>query len=94
MSEVESVSYLSLYLAPRAAKNAVVGFHGDDLKIKIAAPPVDGAANEELLKFLAKTLALPIKNISLTAGHTGRRKIVKINGRTEAEALALLMEKM
>ena len=76
----EAVCYLKILLSPRAGVNALVGLQGEELKIKIAAPPVDGAANQALLKFLAKLLGLRSGDLSLVAGQTGRRKIVKIDG--------------
>ena len=77
--------FLRVLLSPRARASALVGLQGDDLKIKIAAPPVDGAANQALIKFLAKLLGLSPGDLSLTAGQTGRRKIVRIDGLSEDE---------
>lgn len=88
-SASESV-HLRVLLSPRANKNAVVGMQGEDVKIKIAAPPVDGAANAALVKFLAKTLRLPADDITVVAGQTGRRKIVKIEGLGDTEVRAAL----
>lgn len=89
-SEAPASAHLRVLLSPRASKNAVVGMQGEDVKIKIAAPPVDGAANEALVKFLAKTLGLAADRVSLVAGQTGRRKIVKITGLDEAALRAAL----
>lgn len=58
---------------------------GGDLKIKIAAPPADGAANQALINYLAGLLGHSANRFSLTAGQRGRRKIVRIEGLTEAE---------
>lgn len=81
----EPKCFLKILLSPRARANAVAGFQGGELKIKIAAPPVDGAANQALIKFLAKLLGLSPADISLIAGQTGRRKIVRIDGLSEDE---------
>lgn len=81
----DSVCRLRVLLSPRAKVNALVGRQGEDIKIKIAAPPVEGAANEALLKYLATALGLKLRCLSLVAGQTGRRKIVKIEGLGEAE---------
>ncbi len=86
----KAAAHLRVLLSPRASKNALVGMRGEDLKIQIAAPPVDGAANAALVKFLAKTLNLAADRISLVAGRTGRRKIVKIEGLTEDQLRAAL----
>jgi len=81
----ERESRLSVTLSPRAKNSALVGRHGQDLKIKIAAPPAEGLANQALLKFLAELLGLNNKCLSLVAGQRGRRKIVKIEGLSETE---------
>ncbi len=90
MSSDPASVHIRILLSPRASKSAIVGMRGEDLKIKIAAPPVDGAANQALVKFLAKTLNLAQDRISLTAGRTGRRKIVRIDGLNEAQVRAIL----
>lgn len=77
--------FLKIIITPRAKASAVVGLQGEDLKIKIAAPPVDGAANQALTKFMAKLLEVSPDDLSLVAGQTGRRKIVKIEGLSEDE---------
>ena len=78
-------SFLKVVITPRAKASAVVGLQGEDLKIKIAAPPVDGAANQALIKFLARLLGLGSGDLSLVAGQTGRRKIVRVDGLNEEE---------
>ena len=82
--------HLRVLLSPRAGRDALVGRQGEDLKIRIAAPPVDGAANVALVRFLAKTLGISTDRISLAAGRTGRRKILKIEGLTESQLWAAL----
>lgn len=77
--------HLNVLLSPRARANALVGFQGEDLKIKITAPPVEGAANQALIKYLSGLLGHNVSRFSLTAGQRGRRKIVRIEGLTEAE---------
>ncbi|UQZ88412.1 YggU family protein [Deltaproteobacteria bacterium Smac51] len=89
-SDSVAAVHLRVLLSPRAGKDALVGMQGEDLKIRIAAPPVDGAANAALVKFLAKTLGVTSDRISLVAGQTGRRKIVKIEGLTESQLWAAL----
>lgn len=89
MSE-EKYCHLNVLLSPRARANALVGMQGGDLKIKIAAPPVEGAANQALIKYLAGLLSHNASRFSLTAGQRGRRKIVRIEGLDEAELQARL----
>jgi uncharacterized protein (TIGR00251 family) len=81
---------LAVYAQPNARKTAIVGQHGDALKIKIQAPPVDGKANELLQKWLAKTLGLPKTQVSLMAGETGRAKVFAIQGLSAHEVLEVI----
>ena len=69
---------LAVYIQPRASKTEIVGSYGNRLKIRIAAPPVDGKANQELIKFLAKTFTVSKSHITLLQGATGREKRLKI----------------
>jgi uncharacterized protein (TIGR00251 family) len=68
----------------------VAGRHGDALKIRIAAPPVEGAANNELIRFLAARLGIPRRAIAITAGESRRRKTISIAGIDTATALRIL----
>ena len=63
---------------PRSKKNEIVGIQGDELRIRIAAPPVDSAANTELIKFIAKTIKCPKSCVSITRGATSRHKVLLI----------------
>lgn len=69
---------LSLHIQPRASRDELAGPHGDRLKVRITAPPVDGKANEHLLRFLAKSFGVPKSNITLLSGETGRDKRIAI----------------
>ncbi len=71
---------LLLHVQPRAARTEVVGRHGDAVKIRLHAAPVDGAANEELLRFLAGRLGVARSALRLVAGESGRRKRVAVTG--------------
>ena len=71
---------ISIRAAPRAAKNAVQGVLGDALKIRLQAPPVEGKANEALVKFLAEVLDVPPRAVRLLSGETGRNKRVLVAG--------------
>jgi uncharacterized protein (TIGR00251 family) len=81
---------LVVHVVPRARATDVAGRHGDALKIRLAAAPVDGAANDELVRFLAERLAVPRSAVTIAAGHTSRRKTVKIVGVKTADALRTL----
>jgi uncharacterized protein (TIGR00251 family) len=81
---------LSIRIQPRASKNEIVALAGGGLKIRLTAPPVDGAANEALVKFLADTLSIPKSNVEIVSGHTSKNKIVKISGISKEEARRML----
>ena len=69
---------LHLHIQPRAAQDEIVGPHGNALKVRITAPPVDGKANAHLLAFLAHVFNVPRSRVTLLAGETGRDKRVRI----------------
>ena len=71
---------LQLQVQPRASRTEVAGAHGGALKIRLAAPPVDGEANDELIRFLAKTLGVPKSAVTIVRGATGRKKVVRVAG--------------
>lgn len=73
----------SVRVQPRASRNEIAGEHGDAMKIRLAAPPVDGAANEALVKFLAEIFAVARRDVNILAGESSRSKIVEIAGITE-----------
>lgn len=77
-----------MYLQPRASRNEFAGHHGDALKVRITAPPVDGAANEALIRFLADGLGVGIRAVEIVSGLSGRRKTVRVQGVSAAEVLA------
>ena len=69
---------LRLYIQPKASRDAIVGEHGDELKVAITAPPVDGQANAHLVKYLAKQFRVAKSQVLLEKGDLGRHKQVKI----------------
>lgn len=71
---------LRLHIQPGAKKTEVVGLHGEALKIRLAAPPVDGKANAGLIAFLAERLGVAKAAVSLVSGDTSRAKRVRIDG--------------
>ncbi len=71
---------LRIQVQPRASRDEVVGPHGDALKIRITAPPVAGAANKHLLKFLANKLQVAKSQMSIASGATSRAKSIAIEG--------------
>lgn len=77
---------LTVRAQPRAKKSEIVGLHGDTLKVKIAAPPVEDAANDEIIAFFAQLLEIPRKTITIKQGGRSRHKVLEIRG--DAVALA------
>jgi len=69
---------LSLHIQPGAKRTEAVGLHGDALKIKLAASPVEGAANAALQEFLAEIFCVPLQQVKLKHGIKSRRKVVEI----------------
>jgi len=67
-----------VHVQPRSSRNQVVGVHGDALKVKLTAPPVEGAANTACIAFMADALGIAKSAISIISGHTGRRKTLLI----------------
>ena len=71
---------LAVRVQPRARSNGIVGMHGTALKIRLTAPPVDGAANEALLELLADVLGISRGAMRIVSGATTRDKVVAIRG--------------
>ena len=82
---------VNVRVVPRAPRSLVQGLLGDALKIRLAAPPVEGKANTELVRFLAEALDLHVGRVQLLAGATGRNKRVLIQGLGSAAVAAKLM---
>lgn len=82
-SQLEPSTRLELLISPNAKKSKIVGPHGDRLKIALAAPPVDGKANEELIRFLAEEFNLKQNQIEIVKGQTSRQKSVLIKAKLE-----------
>src|SRR5438093_10268986 len=81
---------LSLRVQPRASRNAVAGWAGDTLNIRLMAPPVEGAANAACLKFLADLLDLPPAQLEILRGERSRTKVVQSTGLSQEEVFARL----
>jgi uncharacterized protein (TIGR00251 family) len=89
---VATQTRIKVYVQPRASKTAVAGMHGDSVRIRLAAPPVDNAANEALVEFIADKLGLAKRNVRIVVGATSRRKVIEIDGVTADAALAALLK--
>ena len=83
---------LALLIQPKASRDQFQGLHGDELKLAITAPPVDGQANAHLIKFLAKQFKVAKGQVSLLKGELGRHKLLAIDTpRQIPEAIAQLL---
>jgi uncharacterized protein (TIGR00251 family) len=71
---------LEVYVQPRASKTELAGMHGNVVKIRIAAPAVENAANRALIDFIAQRLGIAKRNVRLVAGGASRRKVLEIDG--------------
>jgi uncharacterized protein (TIGR00251 family) len=81
---------LAIHVQPKAKTTDVVGWHGDAVKIRVAAPPVEGAANEALVHFLAEQLGVARGAVRVVSGATARRKRIVIDGVERGRVLELL----
>ncbi len=70
---------------PRASRSEVVGEHDGALKVRLAAPPVEGEANRELVRFLGKLLGVAPSRVSVVSGQSGRNKVVEVEGVAPAD---------
>jgi uncharacterized protein len=80
ISEKTDGCLLKCWIQPRSSRSTIVGIHDNSLKIALTSPPVDGKANKELLKFLAKYFKLPKSSIQLVAGESSRNKTILLSG--------------
>jgi uncharacterized protein (TIGR00251 family) len=78
-------------VVPRASRSEIVGEHNGSLRVRIAAPPVDGAANDELINVLAKQVKVPRNAVTITGGHTSRLKQVRITNAKDLEFVKALL---
>jgi uncharacterized protein (TIGR00251 family) len=83
--------FLRLHVQPGAGRSAVVGTHGDALKVRVAAPPRDGRANDACVALIAETLGAKAADVELVSGQSSRSKRVRVRG-IEAEDIERLLE--
>jgi uncharacterized protein len=85
-----TVTRICLYVQPGASKTQIAGIHDGLTKVRVAAPPVDGAANKALVEFVAKRLRIPKVRVRVVSGLTSRRKVLEIDGVSQAAVAASL----
>jgi uncharacterized protein (TIGR00251 family) len=86
----QSQARINVQVSPNARHNEVLGFDNDSVKVKIAAPPLQGKANKELIKFLSQTLKVSRGSIAIERGLTSRNKVIAIVGLDRAEIVKRL----
>lgn len=84
---------LSVHVVPRASRDGAQALPDGSLKVRLTAPPVDGAANEALVRFLASLFGLARRDVVILAGERGRRKTVRLTG-APPEAVRAIMESL
>ncbi|KFB69622.1 DUF167 domain-containing protein [Candidatus Accumulibacter vicinus] len=90
LREVDGSIMLAVHVQPGAKRSEVAGLHGDALKIRLAAPAIDGRANAALLAFVAQRLGLAKSAVELKSGQTSRRKVLSVLG-ARADAVRCLL---
>ncbi len=90
VQDTKAGAVLTVHIQPKSSTTEIVGLHGDAIKIRVAAPPVDGAANDELIRFLARQLSTPVTSVQIQSGASGRHKRVLVKGATAQLVMARL----
>jgi len=83
-------SKIAVHIKPNASQNEVVGLKGGVLQVRIAAPPVKGKANKELIKFLSNVLGITKSNLTIEKGIAGKKKTIAIRGLGQEQVTRLL----
>jgi hypothetical protein len=91
MRKVQNGTVIDLSIQPGAKRTEIVGVHSNRLKVRVAAPPVEGAANEALTKWLAKTMGLRKSEVEIVKGQTNRLKSCLLLGLTVSDVRELLL---
>ena len=93
IKEKNGTVHFAVRVVPWASKSEVIGEHDGALKVRIASPPVDGAANAELIKLLAKTFGVSKSDVAITSGHSSKTKHVAISGIARSAIASVLKAK-
>ena len=90
LNEKNNAVTIRLRVQPRAARTEIIGEHAGAIKMRVAAPPVDGKANEECRRFLAKLLKVGATSIEIISGDSSRDKIIRVSNMTAKRVLEAL----
>jgi uncharacterized protein len=91
-SERDGALHFMVRVVPRASRSQVAGEHDGHLRVRVAAPPVEGAANEELIRILARALDVPRRAVEIMSGHASKVKHVRVHGATKGRLESLAGE--
>jgi uncharacterized protein len=89
-TETGGALVFAVRVVPRASRSEIVGEHDGALRVRVAAPPVEGAANEELVRTLARALGVPVRAVEITSGHASKSKVVRVAGADSERLLSLV----
>ena len=81
----------AIHVQPRSKKPGIDGVHGDALRVRVQAPPVEGAANDAVVAVIAEALGVPARAVHIAAGQSGRQKLVDVDGVDAAAAMSRLL---
>jgi uncharacterized protein (TIGR00251 family) len=84
ISEKDGAATFRIRVQPRASRTEVAGEHAGAIKLRVIAPPVDGKANEECIRFLARLLEVPPRAIEIVSGDSSRDKVIRVHATTAA----------
>jgi len=89
-TETDGAITFAVRVVARASRSEVAGEHEGALRVRVAAPPVEGAANVELARTLARALGVPVRAVEIKSGHASKTKLVRVEGATREQVLSLV----
>jgi len=92
VTEAEGHVRFAVHVQPRAGRNEISGVHGRAIKVRLTAPPVEGAANQALIELLSRRLGVPKSSIRILRGQSSRRKAIEVQGITAAALRAIVFQ--
>ena len=92
-TETDGAITFAVRVVPRASRSEVAGEHDGALRVRVAAPPVEGAANVELARTLARALGVPVRAVEIKSGHASKTKLVRVAGATSERLQSLVSGK-
>jgi uncharacterized protein len=93
LTETGGAITFAVRVVARASRSEIAGVHDGALRVRVAAPPVEGAANEELARTLARALGVPARAVEIMSGRASKTKLVRVAGATRARLLSLASAK-